>query len=62
MDDVEMGNGFNLWMDEFIKNPESFRKMEQVTREFLNEKNAGRMPTYGERCVEMLKRYAAQAG
>ena len=56
----EIVKGFNNWMDECINNPENFEKNAQLIEAHLQEKDEGKEPTYGERCLACLTKYAKE--
>ena len=54
----EIVKGFNRWLEEQINNPEDFEKTAELIETHLREKNEGKEPTYGERCLACLEKYS----
>jgi len=51
---TELVDAFNKWMDNYINHPEDFRREFQSIVQHLEEKKAGKEPTYGDRVTEYL--------
>lgn len=56
----QMAAAFNEWMERYTKEPEKFNREWQSITEFLGEKGAGQIPSYGERCAEYMTRLAGE--
>jgi hypothetical protein len=50
----ELASLQNEWMRRFTENPEAFEAQFKTATLFLAERQAGRVPTYGETCVAYL--------
>lgn len=51
---------FNEWMRRFTEEPERFQAEFKTVQLFLAERNAGKVPTYGDECVGMLDKLRAE--
>ena len=60
MTDQQMAKAFNMWMDEFTNHPEKFEQAVKTAMTHLKERADSKEPTYGERCVVLLKEYHTQ--
>jgi len=58
MDKEQIVEGFNKWLDEYIKDPKAFLETQQSINKHLHERLDGEEPTYGQRCEAALVRYA----
>jgi hypothetical protein len=54
--DPLVAKAFNLWMRRFIEHPEQFGREWQEVSKYLREEREGREPSYGEVCVEYLRK------
>ncbi|MBV7502088.1 hypothetical protein [Achromobacter sp. ACM05] len=60
MDKQVMAKAFNMWMDDYTKNPERFEDISKAALAHLHERLEGKEPTYGEECAAILEGYAGQ--
>lgn len=52
---------FDLWMDDYIKDPDAFQEMTDSIRSHLAERDAGSTPSYGSVCAAALDQYREKA-
>ena len=57
---TEYAKAFNLWMDEYINNPEQFIKTEEAAIHHLSERLGGKEYTYGDVAAETFKAYLSR--
>ncbi len=57
MDKKQSAAAFNLWMDEFVNNPDAFESTTGSALTHLREQLDGREPTYGESCAVTYAAY-----
>jgi hypothetical protein len=50
---------FNEWMQRYIDNPEQFNREFQEVTQFLQERNDGHTPSYGESCTAYFNKIHA---
>ena len=50
-----IAEAFNEWMRLYTENPEKFQRDWQSVHMFLEEKQAGKEPSYGEACAAYLQ-------
>lgn len=55
-----MAAAFNAWLESYIEHPDEFRTIEAEIADAIAEASDGRIPSYGERCVATLKRFASE--
>lgn len=48
---------FNIWQDEFIRNPQEFESSYDTAMRHLSEKLKGEEPSYGALCAELFQEY-----
>jgi len=51
---------FNLWMDEFLNDPEKFKSTTALALRHAKEKRVGKKLTYGERAATCLLAYLSR--
>ena len=56
----DIAAAFNLWMDEYINDPEAFESTTKGVLSHLAEKAAGQPLSYGERCEVTLEAFIAK--
>jgi hypothetical protein len=59
-DQTSSAAAFNMWMDDFVNDPESFQSTTASALEHLREKLDGRAPTYGESSAATYAAYLAK--
>ena len=52
---------FNQWMQDYTDNPQAFEDIHVSAMRALNERLAGKEPTYGETCAALLVAYMDKA-
>lgn len=48
---------FNMWMDEYVNNPQEFESSYDSAMRHVSEKLGGKEPSYGEVAAEQFKQY-----
>lgn len=51
---------FNMWMDQYVNDPQSFETSYDSAMRHVSEKLGGNEPSYGEVAAEQLKQYLNQ--
>jgi hypothetical protein len=54
VDKTKLAAAFNEWMRRYTENPEQFEREFVIVTRFMNEKNSGVEPSYGEICAAYL--------
>jgi hypothetical protein len=49
-----LARAFNEWLRRFTENPEQFEHEWETVHKFLEERNNGEEPSYGDECAEYL--------
>jgi hypothetical protein len=55
--DEERARAFNLWMDDYARDPAQFEDDQERLGRHLRERNGGQEPTYGQLAVATFDRY-----
>ena len=48
---------FNMWMDDYMNNPQAYEDSQTIAIRHLTEKLNGEEPSYGAVCAEVLVKY-----
>lgn len=56
-DPEAVAKAFNRWLDDYEKHPAKFAHTIATVKKHLEEKAAGKTPSYGQECVEILNHY-----
>lgn len=59
--DKVVAAAFNLWMDDFVNNPDAFRSATSGALRHLKERGEGGPVSYGDECAVVLREYIAKA-
>lgn len=51
---------FNMWMDQYVNDPQSFETSYDSAMRHVSEKLGGNEPSYGEVAAEQFKQYLEQ--
>jgi hypothetical protein len=57
MNEAQIIEGLNQWLDDYENDPEKFEQMWTTIKRDIEEKAAGDSPTYGLECLGILKEY-----
>lgn len=60
MNDADIIEGFNNWLDDYEKDPEKFEQTWTTVKRHMKEKADGDSPSYGLVCLGVLQSYSGK--